>query len=266
MIQRNLVVRTASAVILLGIALGAAYLGGIPAGIVAAALAVIVQVEWANVTGEKVGRMVPFAIAVALATVAASAGMLAVAIGVAALAAIAAGVFTRGAWLPAGVVYASVLGLGLVGIRVSPDHGFSAVVFLLAIVWATDSFAYFVGRVIGGAKLWPQISPKKTWSGAIGGLIGGVAVGVVVARVVGVTVTLELAIVALVLSILSQSGDLFESWVKRHFGVKDSGNIIPGHGGMMDRIDGLVFAAAAAIMIGAGHAGAGDLGRGLIIW
>ena len=264
--QRDLIVRAASAAVLFAIALGAAYVGDVPAGIVAAIFACIVQFEWALLSGGTIARMAPFAAAVAIAIVISSAGMLVAAISIAVLATISAGVFARDVWLPGGVVYASVFGIGLVAIRGSPDYGLSAVIFLLAIVWATDSCAYFTGRFVGGAKLWPQISPKKTWAGAIGGLIGAVAAGIGIASVVDVPVTSELIVAAVVLSVSCQSGDLYESWVKRRFGAKDSGSIIPGHGGVMDRVDGLVFAAAAAVTIGAGHAGPGELGRGLLLW
>jgi len=264
--QRDLIVRTASAAVLFAIALGATYVGDLPAGIVAAIFACFVQFEWALLTGGTIVRMAPFAAAVAIAIIISSAGMLVAAIAIAVVATISAGVFARDVWLPGGVVYASVFGISLVAIRVSPDYGLAAVMFLLAIVWATDSGAYFVGRIVGGAKLWPRISPKKTWAGVIGGLIGAVAAGIAVASIIEIPVTSDLIVVTVVLSVSCQAGDLYESWVKRRFGAKDSGSIIPGHGGVMDRVDGLVFAAAAAVTIGAGHAGLGELGRGLLIW
>jgi len=255
-------------VVLFSIALGATYIGGIPAGIVVAIFACMVLFEWELLTGGSIARMAPFVAAVAIAIVVSSAGMLftAIAIAIAVLATIFAGGFARDVWLPGGIVYASAFGIGLVAIRVSPDYGLSAVIFLLATVWATDSGAYFTGRLVGGPKLWPQISPKKTWAGVFGGLIGATAAGFGVASIIEIPVTVELIVVAVVLSVSCQIGDLYESWVKRHFGAKDSGNIIPGHGGVMDRVDGLVFATVAAVTIGAGHAGAGELGRGLMLW
>ena len=128
--------------------------------------------------------------------------------------------------------------------------GLLAILFLFAVVWATDIFAYFVGRSLGGPKLAPAISPGKTQSGAIGGTVGGVLAGIALAAFAGLGNLPLLALVALLLSIVSQVGDLFESWVKRRHGVKDSGNIIPGHGGVMDRVDGLVAAAFALYAIG----------------
>lgn len=262
----DLFVRTASAAILLAVALGAAYLGGLAAGIVTALFAVLVQFEWGNITGSSMTRTTPFAVAIAAAILLASTGPMAVALAIAALAIGGAAVFGRGVWLPAGVVYAAALGLSLIAIRVAPDYGFDALVFVLAIVWATDSGAFFAGRSIGGPKLWPRISPKKTWAGAVGGLFAAVAAGLLVAKLTGAPVTPALAFVCMILSIFCQLGDLFESWLKRHFGAKDSGNIIPGHGGVMDRVDGLTFAAAAAVLIGVGNGGIGQLGRGVLIW
>lgn len=264
--QRDLLVRTASAIVLFALALGAAYFGGLVAGIVAAVFACAVQFEWAKLTGGTLARMAPFAAAVALAVILASAGMLVVAIAIVTLAAVAAGGFSRGVWLPGGVIYAAVFGIGLVAIRVAPDYGLAAVIFVLAIVWATDSGAFFAGRQLGGPKLWPRISPKKTWSGVFGGLIGAVVAAILMAFATEISITGELIIVALVLSATCQIGDLYESWIKRHFGVKDSGNIIPGHGGVMDRVDGLVFATAAAVVIGIGHGGIDQLASGLVLW
>jgi phosphatidate cytidylyltransferase len=191
--------------------------------------------------------------------------MLTAAIGVAALAALLAGGISREIWLPGGVLYAASLGISLLAIRASGD-GLAALIFVLAVVWATDSGAFFFGRLIGGPKLSPRVSPKKTWSGAIGGLVTGLVVGLAAARVAGVSIAIGLVVLATVLSVFCQAGDLFESWVKRHFGAKDSGSIIPGHGGVMDRVDGLVFAAVAAAAIGAAHAGASGIGRGILTW
>lgn len=123
-------------------------------------------------------------------------------------------------------------------------------IFLLVVVWTTDISAYFIGRVLGGPKLWRRISPNKTWSGAIGGLVFAIAAGVVQALVTGQGQIVAWAAFAAFLSIASQAGDLFESAIKRRFDVKDSSRLIPGHGGIMDRVDGLVAAAIAAAILG----------------
>jgi phosphatidate cytidylyltransferase len=171
-----------------------------------------------------------------------------------------------GVWAVGGVLYAGIGLLGPALLRHDGKIGFQAFLFVALIVWATDILAYFVGRGVGGPKLWPQVSPNKTWSGAFGGLVGGVAAGIVVAYASGLDRLAGLGVVALALSLLAQAGDLFESAVKRRFGAKDSGRIIPGHGGLMDRLDGFLFAAAAAAAIGILHAGTGAAGRGLLLW
>ena len=124
---------------------------------------------------------------------------------------------------------------------------------------------YFAGRAIGGAKLWPQVSPNKTWAGAVGGFILGLLVAAGFA-VSGFGKMGPLLIVAAALSVASQLGDLFESAVKRRFGVKDSSQIIPGHGGLLDRLDGFVAAVVLAAILGVLRGGAGGAGTGLMVW
>jgi len=119
------------------------------------------------------------------------------------------------------------------------------------VVWGTDIAAYFTGRAIGGPKLAPRISPGKTWSGAVGGAVIAMIAGTALIYVVEGAFLWPVAFLALILSIISQSGDLFESYIKRRFGVKDSSHLIPGHGGVMDRVDGLVFASIAAFLVDA---------------
>ena len=156
----------------------------------------------------------------------------------------------QGSWTPAGLAYAGLSGVSLAWLRDGDQAGLLAILFLFAVVWATDIAAYFVGRSLGGPKLAPSISPGKTQSGALGGTVGGVLAGMALAAFAGLGNLPLLAVVAFLLSIVSQIGDLFESWVKRRHGVKDSGTLIPGHGGVMDRVDGLVAAAFALYAIG----------------
>jgi phosphatidate cytidylyltransferase len=169
-------------------------------------------------------------------------------------------------WAAGGVIYAGAALLGPALLRGDPQWGLTALLFLFATVWTTDIFAYFCGRAIGGPLLWPGVSPKKTWSGATGGLIGGVAAGVAVAYASGVGKLGIVGIMALVLSLLAHAGDLFESAVKRRFGAKDASRLIPGHGGLMDRLDGFLVAAFAALLIGIVRQGTAAPGRGLLIW
>ncbi len=162
----------------------------------------------------------------------------------------------RRVWIGLGVLYAALPAIALAALRAVPSEGLATILVLFAIVWATDIGAYFAGRSIGGPKLAPRISPSKTWSGAVGGALAGVVAGALVALAFGLRPGVSILAVSLVLSVVSQIGDLFESWVKRRFGVKDSSHLIPGHGGIMDRVDGLAFAASAAyfaaILLGTG--------------
>jgi len=169
-------------------------------------------------------------------------------------------------WAAAGVVYAGAGLLGPALLRSDPEWGLTALLFLFATVWITDIFAYFCGHVIGGSRLWPTLSPNKTWSGAVGGLIGGVAAGITVAYASGVAKLGMIGVMAVLLSILAQAGDLLESAVKRRFGAKDTGWLIPGHGGLMDRLDGFLVAAFAALIIGMLRQGTGSPARGLLVW
>lgn len=169
-------------------------------------------------------------------------------------------------WGAAGAVYAGVALLGPALLRGDAELGFAAILFLFAIVWATDIFAYLVGRAAGGPLLAPSLSPKKTWAGAFGGLAGGVAAGAAVAYASVGTAPMVAGLVALVLSIVAQGGDLFESAVKRRFGVKDASHLIPGHGGAMDRLDGFLVAALVAVLIGSVHQGMAAPARGLLVW
>jgi phosphatidate cytidylyltransferase len=174
--------------------------------------------------------------------------------------------FARIDWLAAGVGYAAVLLFAPLILRRDPLLGFAAIAFLFAVVWATDVAAYFAGRALGGPKLWPAVSPKKTWSGALGGTLGGIAAGLLIVKLLGVPVAPILVLVAALLSVAAQGGDLLESAIKRQFGAKDAGSIIPGHGGLMDRLDGFLTAAAAAAMVGLLRAGLEAPGRGLLVW
>jgi phosphatidate cytidylyltransferase len=173
---------------------------------------------------------------------------------------------TMPAWLAAGVSYAGVLLFAPIILRHDPSLGFVAILFLFAVVWGTDIAAYFSGRVIGGPKLWAAVSPKKTWSGAIGGAIGGVAAGLLVVKLAGLVVAPMLVLVALGLSVVSQAGDLLESSIKRRFNAKDASQLLPGHGGVMDRLDGFLTAVAAAVMVGLVRGGLEGPARGLLVW
>ena len=259
----DLLVRVVSAAVMAIVALLGAVLGGWPAAIVLGIVTAIVHLEWVGLTDRSPFPAAVFTaglvIALAMITIGFVQGGLII-IGLA----IAAAALTVSVWRPMGVAYAALLGAGLLLIRLAPD-GLTAILLMLAVVWLTDTGAFVAGRLVGGAKLWPAISPGKTWAGAIGGLAAGTIGGLVVAAVFGQAPGIVLALVIVGLSIAAQVGDLFESWVKRRFGAKDSSQLVPGHGGLMDRVDGLVFATGFALVVGWLHAGP-DFARGIIAW
>ncbi|MCB1501703.1 MAG: CDP-archaeol synthase [Bauldia sp.] len=263
---RDLIPRIASSLVLIAIAVVATWYGGLVAALVVAAIAAAVHLEWAGVTEHRSGPALPFTVAVAAALVLYGLGLPMVGLVLGVLAAAVATITGPRPWRAVGIVYALVLGFSLLILRDSVDHGLAAVGFVVTTVAATDIGAFAAGRTLGGPKLWPAVSPKKTWSGAIGGLAAGVLGGWAAAAVLEPAATAGLVIVSILLSVVSQFGDLFESYVKRRFGAKDSGHLVPGHGGMMDRVDGLVFAAAVAVVVGVGHNGLGDPAQGLMVW
>lgn len=167
-------------------------------------------------------------------------------------------------WIYAGIPYVAFPVMSLVLLRQDAAWGVHAILWLLLVVWATDTFAYFTGRAAGGPKLAPRFSPGKTWAGLLGGMAGAAAVSAIYAQALLLAIV-PIAVVAAVLAAIAQVGDIFESALKRHFGVKDSGNLIPGHGGVMDRVDGLVFAGIAAALIGFSR-NPGALAQGLLLW
>ncbi|MDP9127075.1 MAG: phosphatidate cytidylyltransferase [Pseudomonadota bacterium] len=145
-------------------------------------------------------------------------------------------------WVTVGVPYLGGFALALFSLRGLPQ-GAGLVYYLLAVVWGTDIGAYLAGRTIGGPKLAPAISPGKTWAGVAGGIILAGVLGFLIAWLLGARHAWVGLVLAVPVSVASQAGDLFESWIKRQAGVKESGDLIPGHGGILDRIDGLIFAA-----------------------
>jgi phosphatidate cytidylyltransferase len=168
-------------------------------------------------------------------------------------------------WSAAGVYYAGFPAIALIAIRQDPDYGFYAILYLFLVVWSADTGAFFTGRLMGGPKLAPSISPNKTWSGLIGGAIAAGLAGGLFALWLGRTSVFVLASLSIGLAIISQGGDLGESFIKRVFGVKHSSGLIPGHGGVLDRLDGLVFAAIGAGLVAA-VADPLKPGRALLIW
>jgi phosphatidate cytidylyltransferase len=168
-------------------------------------------------------------------------------------------------WSVAGFCYAAAAEFASAQVRLDGDYGFAALMFVLLVVWVTDIGGYFAGRGIGGPKLWPRVSPKKTWAGAVGGFVASLVVAAGFSAF-GIGEMAPLLLLGAVLSIVSQSGDLFESAVKRRFGVKDSSQIIPGHGGLLDRLDGFVAAIVVAALFGFLRGDANGIGHALMVW
>ena len=267
----ELVLRVCSARVRGPFAMGTAYLGGWPFAVFWGLAAMGVLWEWISLVARSDHRTVlmtggaSLALAVALvATGHLLAAVIVLAISTLGVAALAPAKWRT--WIAAGVPYAGALGVAPVVLRSDSEDGFLAVIFLFAIVWTTDVVAYFSGRAIGGPKLMAQVSPKKTWSGAIGGTLAAVVVAFVLAKVMALSGLFAIAMLAVVLSICAQGGDLFESFLKRRFGAKDSGHLIPGHGGLMDRLDGFITASVVAALIGLLRGGFEAPGRGLLVW
>lgn len=277
----GLAVRVASALVLAPLAVAFAYIGGWPFELFWGLAALVVIWEWSGLAAGADRRsafMVGAAsilLALGLAGSIVNAGeavrelRLLAAVLVLALGMLVTCAFVRDGqrgWAAAGIPYAAAIGLAPTILRVDGGYGFLALVYLFAIVWATDIMAYFTGRAVGGPKLAPRVSPGKTWSGAIGGLLGGAAAAIAVALAAGLGDLVVITCIAIVLSVCAQAGDLFESAVKRRFGAKDASRLIPGHGGVMDRLDGFVAAASLACVIGLVRGGVEAPARGLLVW
>ena len=255
--SRELRLRIASALVLGIVVLAATWAGGIWFRILAVIIMLAVHYEFSTMANAPVKA--PLANAIGWLAVLATAAFVLTSLPAMALSAIfigAAGASFAGVkrggglWSATAVLYAGFSGLALAEIRGDGLSGLFAMLFIYAIVWTADTLALFCGRALGGPKLAPRISPGKTWSGAVFGAAAGVGAGVGTALAFRQGGGAMIPLVALALVVASIIGDLFESWVKRRLGAKDSGHIIPGHGGVMDRVDGLVFAAFAAFVLG----------------
>jgi phosphatidate cytidylyltransferase len=269
----DLAPRAASGVAMIALALCATYVGGFPFVVFWGLAAVGVAWEWQRLIGGggvslRVAACVLGLVAAAPWALFAHARLSLVILIAAAAAAGAAADADRRLWAGAGALYAGAVMLAPALLRASPTQGLAAMLWLYAIVWGTDIGAYFGGRLLGGAKLWPAISPGKTWSGAlVGALVSTVLAWLVAALTVpGGVRAAPLLTLGLLTSALSQAGDLFESWMKRRAGVKDSSRLIPGHGGLMDRLDGFIVAAAVAAAVAWARSGGPWIAPGLLKW
>ncbi|MEM9634702.1 MAG: phosphatidate cytidylyltransferase [Pseudomonadota bacterium] len=251
----DLWLRLISAVILGPLVLLITYWGGVPYKLLILVAAILFLWEWFTITGTPERSLTALAGFLSLILLSVfdylsmPLGGFAVLIA-GTIATFAFGGFSRtGRWAAEGVLYSGLALYALLSVR-EGSNGLLFSFFLLIVIWATDIFAYFTGRALGGPKLWKKVSPKKTWSGAVGGLVISTLLGAIVAYSAGAQSLVSWVLLAAALSVVSQAGDLLESAIKRRFDVKDSSRLIPGHGGIMDRIDGLVAAAIFAVVIG----------------
>ncbi len=263
--------RILSALVLAPVALGLTWLGGWPFAAMLAVAAIAMAFELsALLPGDtKTSRIMlaGFALIAVLAN-AAGGPLVALLAGLSGLTfAITVGILRNAPLWPSIFAYPYVILplVGLLWLRLDPEFGRVVIFWLLFIVWATDTFAYFFGRAIGGPKLAPRLSPNKTWAGLIGGMFGAGLVGAIAAIWLNLGSPAILALVSASLAVIAQAGDILESALKRRAGVKDSGKLIPGHGGILDRVDGLVTAAVAAAVIALLH-GSVSPGAGVLIW
>jgi phosphatidate cytidylyltransferase len=263
------VLRIVAALVLAPLAIALAYSGGWMWSLLVTLAAIGLFVEWLMIVGASthVGATASGIVALAVIGFSLAFGWITVAVvfGILGLALVVLLTSDRRGWAAAGLLYAAAALVASVLVRQDSANGFLALMFALLIVWVTDIGGYFAGRGIGGPKLWPRVSPKKTWAGAIGGFGGSLIVAAGFAAF-DLGKAGPLLLLAAVLSVASQLGDLFESAVKRRFGVKDSSQLIPGHGGLMDRLDGFVAAIVLASIIGFLRRGVDGVGSGLMVW
>jgi len=266
---RNLMLRIAAALVLAPLGIVLAYAGGWWWAALVTLAAIGLFVEWLAMTSATRNVSVTVTGVIALVLTApflvignVNAALVVLALG---LVAVSFRASEPRVWAIGGFLYAAAAQVAAIAVRLDKSQGFSAIMLVLLVVWATDIGGYFAGRGIGGPRLWPRVSPNKTWAGAIGGFVTSLLVALGFS-LLGLGKAVPLLVLAATLSIAAQCGDLFESAVKRHFGVKDSSHIIPGHGGILDRLDGFVAAIVLAAIVGFLRYGADGVGRGLMVW
>ena len=251
---RDILPRILSGLALAAVAFALLYAGPVAFAALVVAIALLMSWEWGRVVRSSgidvvlVVHALAVAAAVALSVLGyAALGFLAVVVGAIIVAALRFGEQAHVSSF--GVLYTGLPSVALMWLRGDGELGFHAVLLLLLMVSATDIFAYFAGRLVGGPRLWPAVSPNKTWAGLVGGVGASMLVGALAAFLVPSGSPVTLAVTGLVIGLVAQAGDLAESALKRSFGVKDASGLIPGHGGFMDRMDGTAAAAVAAAIL-----------------
>lgn len=241
----SLPARIASAALMIPVAVAAVWFGGIAFSLLVFLAGCLMLWEWLRLPGNAPQPMIN-ALAFGIlgsALIGIETGRIGASVLVFAAGALLVGAFARRQlWPIIGLFYVGLPSMALVWLRGDPDHGRLMAFWLFAVVWATDTGAYAFGRMIGGPKLIPALSPNKTWAGLGGGMLCAGLAGAAVASLDSSLPAVLLGGFAAATAVIAQAGDFFESGVKRHFGVKDMSNLIPGHGGALDRLDGLLFA------------------------
>jgi phosphatidate cytidylyltransferase len=261
----DLRLRIVSAAVLAPLALGCIWAGGAAFACLLTLIAAGLAYEWLGLCHQRTPAAMALFAALPLSVLVTARGgsisALIVLLAATGGASLLARGLSRARPLAFGIPYLGLGAVALVWLRQPSVSGGANVIVLLLIVWSSDIGAYAAGRAIGGPRLAPRISPGKTWSGAVGGLLAAALTGFVASAILGHgPISGRPVAFALLIGVISQTGDLFESQLKRHFGVKDSGNLIPGHGGLLDRLDAVLTAAPTAALL------ALILGRGVVLW
>jgi phosphatidate cytidylyltransferase len=264
--------RSLSAIILAPVVLLALFSGGVWAQWLFALIAVLMALEYVSIVHNNDKQQFALHVIAGLSAVLLpSVGWVFAAVAIIVAATLVSASLRRGKssevnvwWASSGVPYIALPAMALVMLRADATWGWNALLWLTIVVWVTDICAYFAGRIMGGPKLAPKYSPKKTWAGLIGGMIAAAAASTGVCAYLGLPMIVP-ALVAPLLAVIAQVGDIYESALKRHFNLKDASNLIPGHGGVLDRVDGLIAAAMVAAIIGFLH-NPMNVAHGLLLW
>jgi len=251
-LSHALTMRVLSALVLAVPVLASVYFGAPAFELMVSAAALAMAWEWYQMCARDAPGVSAAAVGATLLAAVTAMGLAQSALSLAVLGIGSVSVFfisRRHLWLSAGVLYVGLPCVAIVWLRNEPTTGRETIFWLLGLVWASDIGAYAFGRLIGGPKLAPSVSPNKTWAGLYGAIVCAGVVGAATAAILELEAFWRLALISSMLGAVAQAGDLLESWVKRMFGVKDAGSLIPGHGGFLDRADALIAAVVITALI-----------------